>query len=103
MDLSNLDPRSGFPDIPIITNNKVPGRFKIELGSKIIEEFIVLKPKTYSIKNYNAKEKRIKKESNGKHEEHYNALIDNKERTVEESGIQKVGSCMITIKISKRS
>ena len=39
MDLSNLD-------IPIKTNNKVPGKFKHELGSKIVEEFIVLKPKT---------------------------------------------------------
>ena len=64
---------------------------------------MVLKPKTYSIKNYGAKEKGIKKESNGKHEEYYNALIDNKERIVEESRIQKVGSCMATIKISKRS
>ena len=61
MDLSNLDPRSGLPDIPIKTNNKVPGKFKHELGSKIIEEFIVLKPKTYSIKKYGAKEKKIKK------------------------------------------
>ena len=103
MDLSNLDPRSGFPDIPIKKNNKVPGKFKHELGSKIIEEFIVLKPKTHSIKNYGAKEKGIKKESNGKHEEYNNALIDNKERTVEESRIQKLGSCMTTIKISKRS
>ena len=96
MDLSNLD-------IPIKTNNKVPGKFKHELGSKILEKFTVLKPKTYSIKNYGAKEKAIKKESNGKHEEYYNALKDNKERTVEENRIQKVGSCMTTIKISKRS
>ena len=29
--------------------------------------------------------------------------MDNKERTVEESGIQNLGSCMTTIKISKRS
>ena len=103
MDLSNLDPRSGFPDIPIKTNNRVPGKFKHELGSKIIEEFIVLKPKTFSIKNYGAKEKGLKKEINGKHEEYYNALMDNKERTVKESRIQKVGSFMTTIKMSKRS
>ena len=59
MDLCNLDPRtssargkpSGFPDIPIKTN-KVPGKFKHELGSRIIEEFIALSPKTYSFKNY---------------------------------------------------
>ena len=45
MYLSNLDPRSGFPDIPIKTNNKVPGKFKHELGSIIIEKFILLNPK----------------------------------------------------------
>ena len=45
MDLRNLD-------IPIKTNNKVPRKFKHELGSKIIEEFIALSPKTYSFKNY---------------------------------------------------
>ena len=41
MDLSNLD-------LPIKTNNKVPGKLKHELGSRIIEEFIDLSPKTYS-------------------------------------------------------
>ena len=96
MDLFNLDN-------PIRTNNTVPGKFKHKLGSKILEEFIVIKPKTYSIKNYGAKEKGIKKESKGKHEEYYSALIDNKERIVEESRIQKVGSSMATIKINKRS
>ena len=96
MDLSNLDK-------PIKTNNKITGKFKHELGSKDIEELVVLKPKTYSIKNYGAKEKGIKKEINGKHEDYYSALIDNKERIVEESRIQKLGSCMTTIKISKRS
>ena len=96
MNLSNLDK-------PINANHKIPGKFKHELGSKVIEEFVVLKPKTYSIKNYGAKEKGIKKESNGKHEEYYSALIYNKERIVEESRIQKLGSCMATIRISKRS
>ena len=54
MDLSNLD-------IPIKSNNKVPGEFQHELGSKILGEFIGLKPKTYSIKNYGAKEKGIER------------------------------------------
>ena len=56
MDLSNLD-------IPIKTNNKVPGKFKHDLGSRIIEEFIVLTPKTYSFKDSpkNTKEKKNKK------------------------------------------
>ena len=76
MDLSNRD-------TSIKTNNKVPGKFKHELGNKAIEEFIVLKPKTYSFKNGTAKEKEIKKENNGKHEDYYNALMDNKERIVE--------------------
>ena len=35
MDLSN-------PEAAIKTNNKVPVKFKHELGSKIIEEFIAL-------------------------------------------------------------
>ena len=43
MDLSNIEPR-------IKTNNKVPGKVKHELGSKIIEQFIALSPKTYSFK-----------------------------------------------------
>ena len=44
MDLSNLDK-------PIKSNGKIPGNFKHELGGKVIEEFVVLKPKTYTIKN----------------------------------------------------
>ena len=42
MDLSNLD-------TPIKTNNKVPGKFKHELGSREREIFIVLKPETNSL------------------------------------------------------
>ena len=65
MELSNLDN-------PIKTNNKVPGKFKHELGSREIKEFMVLKPKTYSLvthgQNRTAQEKGIKKENNGKHE-----------------------------------
>ena len=38
MDLSNLEP-------PIKTN-KVPGKFKQEMGSNVIEEFVALTPKT---------------------------------------------------------
>ena len=45
MDLSNLD-------TPIKTNNKVPGKIKHEVGSRIIGEFINLLPKTYSFKDY---------------------------------------------------
>ena len=53
MDLSNLEP-------PIKTNNKVPGKFKHEMGSKIIEEVVALTPKTYSFKDYPNKTKEKK-------------------------------------------
>ena len=68
-DLSNLD-------TPIKTNNKVPGKFKHELRSRIIEEFIALSPKTYSFKDYTnkTKEKGIKNCNNTKHKEYYNAI-----------------------------
>ena len=44
MDLSN--------DPPTKTNNKVPDKFKHELGSRIREEFVALTPKTYSFNGY---------------------------------------------------
>ena len=74
MDLSNLD-------CPIKTNKKVPGKFKQEMGSYVIEEFVALTPKTYSFKDYpnKTKEKRIKNCNNAKHEEDYNALMYNTE------------------------
>ena len=98
MDLSNLEP-------PIKTNNKVTGKFKHEMGSKIIEEFVALTPKTYSFKHYPNKteEKGIKNCNNAKHEEYYNALMYNTERGVHEFRIQKVGDNMTTTKTSKIS
>ena len=98
MDLSNLD-------IPIKTNNKVPGKFKHELGSRIFEELIALSPKTYSFKNYpkNTKEKGIKKHNNARHIDYIDALMNNTQRTVDESRIQKVGDNMTTTKTSKIS
>ena len=98
MDLSNLD-------IPIKTNNKVPGKFKHELGSRIIQEFTALSPKTYSFKNYptNTKEKWIKKHNNARHIDYYDASMNNTQRTVDESRIQKVGDSMTTTKTSKIS
>ena len=97
MELSNLEP-------PIKTNNKVPGKFKHELGSRIIEEFIALSPKTYSFKDYpnKTKEKGIKNCNNAKHE-CYNALMYDTQRTVDECRIQKVGDNMTTTKTSKIS
>ena len=70
MDLSNLEP-------PVKTNNKVPGKFKHEMGSRIIEEFVALTPKTYSFKDCHnkTKEKGIKNCNNAKHQEFYNALM----------------------------
>ena len=92
MDLGNIDN-------PIKTNNKNPGKFKHDLGSREIEEFIALKTKTYSLvthgqspfRNGTAKQNGIRKESNGKHEDYYNALKDNKERIVEECDFEKSG------------
>ena len=98
MDLNNLD-------IPIKTNNKVPGKFKHKLESKIMEEFIALSPKTYSFKNYpkNTKEKEIKKHNSARHINYYDALMNNTQRTVDECRIQKVGNNMTTTKTSKIS
>ena len=98
MDLSNLD-------CPMKTNNKVPGKFKHEMGSNVIEEFVALTPKTYSFKDYpnKTKEKRIKNCHSSKHEEYYNALMNNTERTVDECRIQKLGDNMTTTKTSKIS
>ena len=72
MDPSNLEAL-------ITTNNKIPGKFKCELGSGMIEEFIALSSKTYSFKDYpkNTKEKGIKNCNNAKREGYYNALIYN--------------------------
>ena len=74
MDIRYLEP-------PIKTNNKIPGKFKHELGSKIIEEFVVLTPKTYSFKNYanKTKAKGIKKHNNLKYKEYYDAVMYNTE------------------------
>ena len=98
MGLSNLD-------IPIKINNKFPGKFRHELGSRIIGELVLLSPKTYSFKNYpkNTKEKGIKKHNNTRHIDYYNALMNNRQRTVDESRTQKVGDSITTTKTSKIS
>ena len=98
MDLSNLE-------VPIKTNNKVPGKFKHELRSRIFEKFIALSPKTYSFKNYpkKTKEKGIKKHNNARHIDYYDALMNDTQRTIDECRIQKVGDNMTTTKRSKFS
>ena len=98
MDLSNLEP-------PIKTNNKVPGKIKHGMGSNVTAEFVALTPKTYSFKDCpnKTKEKGIKNCNNDKHEEYYNALMYNTERTVDECRIQKVGDNMTTTETSKIS
>ena len=96
MDLSNLEPQ-------IKTNNNVPGKFKHEMGSRIIEEFVAQKPKTYSSKDYpnKTKEKGTKNCNNAKDEEYYNATMYNTERTVDECRIQKIGNNMTIKKTCK--
>ena len=98
MYLSNLD-------CPIKTNNKVPGKFKNEMGSNVIEDFVALTPNTYSFKDYpnKTKEKGIKNCNNAKHEEYYNSLVYNTERIVDECRTQKVFDNMTTTKTSKIS
>ena len=76
-----------------------------ELGTRIIEEFIALSPKTYSFKNYpkNTKEKGIKKHNNARHIDYYAATMNYTQRTIDECRIQKVGDNMTTTKTSKIS
>ena len=94
MDLSNLD-------IPIKTNNKVPGNFWYDFGSIIIDELIVSVSKIYSLtcreQSASTKEKGLKKENRAKHEDFYNVLRCNKERTVNENRIQKVRKDIVTV------
>lgn len=55
---------SNYPiDHPIYdaTNKKTPGKFKDELGGKIIQEFIGLRPKVYSYAYSTDKSKQIAK------------------------------------------
>ena len=75
------------------------------MGSNVIEEFVALIPKTYSFKDYpnKTKGKGIKNCLNAKHEEYYDALMYNTERTVDGCRIQKVGDNMTTTKRSKIS
>ena len=94
MNLSNLD-------IPMKTNNKETCKVKNEIGIKIIVEFIVLLTKTYSFKYYDAKENRIKKINKATHEDHYNARMYNKERTVIENRIQKIWKYIVTVNTTK--
>ena len=105
MNSSNNDPRSGIPDPPIEINNKFPGNFKLELGSRTIEEFIALSPKTYSFEEYpnKTKDKGIKNCNNAKHEEYYKAIMYKTQRTVDKCRIQKVGDNRTTTKTSKLS
>ena len=74
------------------------------MGSNIKGEFVALTPKTYSFKDYpnKTKEKGKKNCNNAKHEEYYNALMCNTERSVDECRIQKVDN-MTTAKTSKIS
>ena len=63
-----------------------------------------MSPKTYSFKNYPKNtEKGIKKHNNARHIDYYDALMNNTQRTADESRIQKVGDSMTTTKISKIS
>ena len=59
MDLSNLEPRSGFPDPSIKSNNKVPSKFKHEFGNRIMEEFMACHQRHIALKITQIKLKRM--------------------------------------------
>ena len=99
MDLCNLDTSDN-------TNEKLTGKFKHEFGSKLIEEFVILSPKTYSFKHWGktkGKEKGIMKCNNAKHEDYYNELMFDTEIILEECRVQKVGDNSTTTKTGKTS
>ena len=54
-DTSNYDKNHKRP-LPIGKNKKVPGLFKVELGAKIIPEFVSLRPKAYAYLDYYSNE-----------------------------------------------
>ena len=54
-DTSNFDANDNRP-LPIGKNKKVIGKFKDELGGKVMSDFCVLKAKTYAFKLYNDSE-----------------------------------------------
>ena len=61
------------------------------MGSNIIEKFVARTPKTYSFKHYPNKTKaKAIKSCNTKHEEYYDALMYNTERSVGECRIQNL-------------
>ena len=43
---------AGSPILQVKLIIKIPGKLKHEMGSRIIEEFVALTPKTYSFKDY---------------------------------------------------
>ena len=70
-DTSNYDKNDKRP-LPIGINKKVLGKFKDELGGKIMSEFIALRAKTYAYlidayneEDYEKKKKIINKKANG--------------------------------------
>ena len=75
------------------------------MGSRIIDEFIALSPKTYSSKDYpnKTKEKGIKNCNNAKHADYYKALMYNTQRTIDDCRIQKVGDNTTATKTSNIS
>ena len=66
---------------------------------------MVLTPKTYSFEKYanKTKEKGVKKHNSAKYKKYYDAVMYNKQRTVQESKILKIGDSMTTTKTSKIS
>ena len=105
-DYSNLDPTDPRYKTK---NKKVVGKFKIETGSKKIEEFIALKAKCYYVKVFDdediKKEKGINKDivKGYTFEDYRNALIEGESRDVVNPSIRSFKHKLYTISTLKNS
>ena len=77
--------------------------FYVMMGVKVTKIHRVIKIKHDYIYANKTKEKAVKKHSNAKYKEYYDAIRYNTQRTVDECKIQKVGDRMTTTKTSKFS
>ena len=104
---------SNFPSvhpsgIPTGCNNKLLGKFKDEAGGKIIEEFVGLRAKLYSLKMFEGKEikkckgvKRVVVENCLPHDNFLKCLKDREEKMVQMNVIRSYGHEVFTEEVNK--
>ena len=104
---------SNFPSvhpsgIPTGCNNKMLGKFKDEAGGKIIEEFVGLRAKLYSLKMFEGKEikkckgvKRVVVENCLPHDNFLKCLKDREEKMVQMNVIRSYGHEVFTEEVNK--